>query len=121
VAGSSPGGIRNLLQHEVDIGDHFGDGMFDPGCAYHLDEIEFAVLDRNSIVPTPRYSMPAWLGAGRTDLCARCRGKYRDGLPPDLLMAALQRTIALAEMDGAAAASPSTYFDLARLLADILR
>src|SRR5665213_3782341 len=39
-----PGGDTDLLQHEVDVGDHLGDGMLDLDAGVHLDEIEFAVL-----------------------------------------------------------------------------
>ena len=38
------GGDADLLEHEVDVGDHLGHRMLDLDAGVHLDEIELAVL-----------------------------------------------------------------------------
>ena len=113
------GGDPDLLQHEVDVGDHLGDGMLDLDAGIHLDEIEFAVLiEKFDGADAEIFHLPHRLGAGRADLCARRGAKNRRGaFLPDLLVAPLQRAVALAEMDGAAAAvAEHLDFDVARLL-----
>ena len=113
------GGDPDLLQHEIDVGNAFGDGMFDLDAGVHLDEIELAVLvQKLDGADAEILHVLHRLGAGRADPGARGGGKNRRGaFFPDLLMAALQRAIALAEMDRAAAAV-AQYLDLdvARLL-----
>ena len=37
-------GDADLLLHDVDAGDHFGDRMLDLHARVHLDEVELAVL-----------------------------------------------------------------------------
>ncbi len=71
------------------------------------------------MVPTPRYFISRIaLAQVLADLRARRRGQHgRGAFLPDLLVTALQRAIALAEMDGAAAAvAEDLDFDVARLL-----
>src|SRR5271163_131987 len=41
---AAAGGDADLLQDEVDVGDHFGHRMLDLNARIHLDEIEFTVL-----------------------------------------------------------------------------
>ena len=113
------GGDADLLQHEVDIGDHLGDGMLDLDPGIHLDEIEFAVLvEEFDGADAEILHLLHRLGDGGADPGAR-RGieRRRGAFFPDFLMAALQRAIAFAEMDRAAAAvAEHLDFDVARLL-----
>ena len=44
----------DLLDDEVEPGDHLGDGVLDLQPRVHLDEVELAPSYRNSTVPTPR-------------------------------------------------------------------
>src|SRR5262245_48294601 len=96
------GGDPDLLDDEIDAGDHFGHGMLDLESRVHLDEKELAALveefDRADATIT---QFPHRLGHRLADLDALAfvqRGRER--FLPELLMAALQRAIALAEVDG---------------------
>ena len=113
------GGDADLLQHEVDIGDHLGDGMFDLDAGVHLDEVEFAVLvEEFDGADAEIFHLLHRLGAGGADPGRAGRiERGRGAFLPDLLVAPLQRAVALAEMDGAAAAiAEHLDFDVARLL-----
>ena len=44
VAQRLAGGDADLLAHQVDAADHFGDGVFDLEAGVHFDERELAVL-----------------------------------------------------------------------------
>src|SRR5260221_369230 len=113
------GGDADLLKYEVDIGDHLGDGMLDLDAGVHFDEIEFAVLvEEFHRADAEIFQLLHRLGDGGADFLAR-RGieRRRRAFLPDLLMASLQRAIALAEMDRAApAVAEHLDFDMARLL-----
>ena len=114
------GGDADLLAHDVDAGDGFGDRMLHLQAGVHLDEIEAAVfvqefdgagaqiaqLVRARVVTMPPISSRSWaFSAGRA------------GFFPDFLVAALQRAIALAQMhDIAMAVGQDLDFDMARLL-----
>src|SRR6202008_4956658 len=100
------GGDANLLEHEVDVGDHLGNGMLDLDAGVHLDEIELAVLvEELDGADAEIFHLLHRLGDGEPNLLARGGVERRRGaFLPDLLVAALQRTVALAKMDRAAAA-----------------
>src|SRR5204862_4634338 len=98
----------DLLQYEVDAGDHLGDRMLDLDPGVHLDEVELAVLVQElDGADAEILHLLHGLGDGGADLGARRSGQHRRWpFFPDLLVAPLQRAIALAEMDGAATAIP---------------
>src|SRR5258705_10571623 len=113
------GGDADLLQHEVDVGDALGDGMLDLDAGIHLDEIELAILEEEfDGADAEIFHVPHRLGAGLADFGAGGGRENRRGtFFPDLLVTALQRTVALAEMDGAATAvAENLDLDVARLL-----
>ena len=108
----------DLLQHEVDIGDHLGDGMLDLDAGVHLDEVELAVLvEEFDGADAEIFHLLHRLGHREPDLLALRRGERgRGAFLPDLLVAPLQRAVALAEMDRAAASvAQHLDFDVARL------
>ena len=98
------GGDLDLLVDDVDAGDHLGDRMLDLDARVHLDEEELAVLVEELDRP----------GADVAELAHRARDDPADlvalrrvesgrgPLLPDLLVAPLERAVALAEMDSAA-------------------
>ena len=113
------GGDADLLQDEVDVGDHFGHRMLDLNARIHFDEIELAVLvEKLDGADAEILDLAHRLGDGLADLVAR--GGIEGGggaFLPDFLMPALQRAVALAEMDGAAlAVAEDLNFDVARPL-----
>ena len=70
------GGDADLLEHQVDIGDHLGDGMLDLDAGVHLDEIELAVLIQElDGADAEILHVLHRLGAGRADLGARGGGQ----------------------------------------------
>ena len=102
------GGDAQLLDDEVDPGDHLGDRMLDLEAGVHLEEEEFvaaaALIEHE-------------LDRSRPDVADGFRGRHRrraqrarsssptaiDGaLLQDLLVAPLDRAFALAEADGGA-------------------
>ena len=113
------GGDADLFLHEVEPGEHFGHRMLDLKPRVHLDEIELAVLveklDRADALVA---EIAHGLRDAAADLVALDGVEGRGmGLFPDLLVAALQRTIALAQMHRAAlAVAQDLDFDVARLL-----
>lgn len=111
--------MRNLLEHEIHVGNCLGDGMLDLDTGVHFDEIELAVLIQElDGADAEILHVLHRLGAGRADLGARGSGKDRGGaFLPDLLVTPLQRAVSLAEMDRAAAAvAENLDLDVARLL-----
>ena len=118
------GGDADLLDHEVDVGDHLGHRMLDLDARVHLDEIELAVLVQEfDGADAEIFELAHRLGDRLADAVAagdveRGRGAFL----PDLLVAALQRAVALAEMDGAAmAVAEHLDFDVARPARGIFR
>src|SRR4051812_38627097 len=93
--------------------------MLDLNPGIHLDEIKFAVFKKEFDRADAEIGNFAHrLGDGFADLVTRA-GIERGGgtFLPDLLMAALQRAIALAEMDGVAlAVAENLNFDMAGVL-----
>src|SRR6185295_12699637 len=88
----------DLLQDEIDLGDHLGHRMLDLDAGVHLDEIEFSVLEQELDRADAEIAKVAHrLGDGFADLVALARVEGgRGALLPDLLVAALQRAVALA-------------------------
>ena len=111
------GGDADLLDHEVDVGDRFGHRMLDLDARVHLDEVELAVLVEEldgadaeifELAHRLRHRLADAVAGGDVE-----RGRV--AFLPDLLVAALQRAVALAEMDGAAmAVAEHLDFDVAR-------
>ena len=103
LAGRDP----DLRRHEVDPGQHLGHRVLDLDPAVDLDEVEVAVvvdeeLERPDVLVAGRDDRPdrplAQLGPGRLG-----QGRRR-GLLEDLLVAALDGAVALAEVDPVAVA-----------------
>ena len=103
LAGRDP----DLGRDEVDAGQHLGDGMLDLDPAVDLDEVEVAVavdeeLERADVLVAGRDDGPdgalGEVGAGRVGQGRRRR------LLEDLLVAALDGAVALAEVDAVAVA-----------------
>ena len=112
------GGDADLFEHEIDVGDHLGHGMLDLNARVHLDEIELAVLvEELDRADAEILELAHRLGDGFADGVAR--GVVERGaaaLFPDFLIAALQRAVALAQMDCAAVAvAQDLDFDVARV------
>ena len=117
------GGDLQLLGHQVDAGDHFGNRMFHLDAGVHFDEVEAAVLvqelERAGTTVADAY---AGFGADLADLLAllgsdaRCRRFFHH-----LLVAALHRAVALTQVDGVALAV-GQHLDLhvARILQELL-
>jgi hypothetical protein len=99
------GGDPDLLIDQVDAGDRLRDRMLDLQAGVHLDEVELAVLVEELDVPAPRYFSLRIALAQISPICAGLRSaRARVGFFPDLLVAALQRAVALAQVDRVALA-----------------
>ena len=111
------GGDADLLAHQVDAGHRLGDRVLDLQAGVHLDEVELAVLEQEL----------HRAGAAILELAHGRRGQFADPvallgveggrgrLLQDLLVAALQRAVALAEMHaGAQAIAQHLDLDVAR-------
>src|ERR1700722_20408738 len=101
------GGDADLLDDEVDVGDHLGHRMLDLDAGVHFDEVELAVLvEEFDGADAEIFDLAHRLGDSFADLITH-RGveRRRGAFLPDLLVAPLQRAVALAEMNGAACAS----------------
>src|SRR5947207_5428998 len=112
-------GYANLLEDQIHIGDHLGHRMLDLDAGVHLDEIKFTVLVQEfDGADAEIVDVAHGLRDGFADRVARRRVQGgRGAFFPDLLMAALQRAVALAEVDGAAlAVAKHLDFDVARPL-----
>ena len=94
-------GDADLLLHDVDAGDHLGHRMLDLEPRVDLDEVELAALEqelerRSALVTELVAGLGAALGnAGAAALVQLLRRRLLD----DLLMPALHRAVAVAEMD----------------------
>src|SRR5664279_4572061 len=101
-------GDKDLPFNEIEAGDHFSDRMLDLKPCIHFEKIEGAVIRRDQKLDRPRAGIP-----NRTCGCER---RLPHGLPQrvgeagrgcfldDLLMPALNRTIAVEEMHAMAVA-----------------
>ena len=113
------GGDADLLDDEVDVGDHLGHRMLDLDAGIHFDEVELAVLvEEFDGADAEIFDLAHRLGDRFADRVAHGGVERRRGaFLPDLLVAPLQRAVALAEMDGAAfAVAEHLDFDVARPL-----
>ena len=113
------GGDADLLAHDVDAGDRFGDRMLDLQAGVHLDEVEVAVLvEEFDGADAQIAELGQRAGDDAADLVALLGVEGgAAGFLPDFLVAALQRAIALAQMhDIAMAVGQDLDFDMARLL-----
>src|SRR5262245_23844701 len=112
------GGDADLFEHEIDVGDHLGHRVLDLDARVHLDEIKLAVLvEELDRADAEIFELAHRLGDGFAD--GGARGLVERGaaaLFPDLLIPALQRAVALAQMDGTAVAvAQHLDFDVARM------
>ena len=111
------GGDSYLFAHQIDPGDHLGNRMFDLQPRVHLDEVERPVLVEELDRPDAPIAERGDRGhRPRADLGARLRGeRRRRRFLEQLLVAALQRAVALAEVDDAAeVVGQHLYLDVAR-------
>ena len=119
---AAAGGDADLLVHEVDAGDRLGHRMLDLQAGVHLDEVELAVLvEELDRAGAGIAELGDGLGARSPPILRALLGVEgrRGGFLPDLLVAALQRAVALAEMDGVARPSPNTWTSMWRGLLEI--
>src|SRR5713226_5779609 len=117
-------GDADLLQNEIDVGDHLGHGMLNLNAGVHLDEIEAAVLVQEfDRADAKIVQIPHGLRDGLPDQIALFRIKRGGGaFLQNFLVAALQRAVALAEMNGAAAAvAEHLDFNVARRFEILLK
>ncbi len=112
------GSNADLFAHQVHAADHLGHRMFDLEPGIHLDEVEFAIfikeLDRaGAAVPLVGHRLADDLAHVRALLGGNDgRGRFLD----HLLVAALDRTVALAEVDRiAVAVAEHLEFDMLRV------
>src|ERR1051325_9722805 len=115
-------GDPDLLAHQIEAGDRLGHRMLDLEARVHLDEVELAglpeELDRAGAAIAHLRHRPGDDPAHPVALLGRDhrRGRFLE----DLLMAALKRAVALAEMDRIAlAVAEDLELDVARI-AEIL-
>ena len=96
-----PRGHQDLRLHDVDAGDHLGHRMLDLYPRVHLDEIELALLVQELEGARAAVAdLAAGLGAALADADALLHRDQRRGrLLDDLLVAALHRAIAVAQID----------------------
>jgi hypothetical protein len=97
-----PGGDRELPGHEVDAVDELGDRVLDLQAGVHLEEVELAVVADEELAGAGADVVAPPGGGDRGRAHARAqlgvdRGARR--LLDDLLVAALDRAVALAEVD----------------------
>src|SRR5690606_26416771 len=119
----APGGDEQLFAHQVDAGDQFGDRVLDLDPGVHLDEVEASVLVQElERAGAAVADADAGLGADLADLRALLfgdagRGRFLD----HLLVAALHRAVALAQVDRVAlAVGQHLDLDVARVLEELL-
>src|SRR4029078_9930679 len=100
------GGNSDLLEDQVDVGDHLGHRMLDVNACVHLNEVEFAVLIQEfDGTDTEILDLAHCLSDRLADRVPRIGidgGRWNS--LPNLLVTPLQGAIALAEMDGVAMA-----------------
>src|SRR5690606_16542316 len=117
------GGDAELLADQVHPGDHLGDRVLDLDAGVHLDEVEAAVLVQElEGAGAAVADADAGLGADLADLRALLgRDARRGRFLHDLLVAALHRAVAFAQVDGVALAV-GEHLDLhvARVLQELL-
>ena len=117
------GGEADLLADEIDSGDQLGHRVLDLQPRVHLDEVELAVL----IEELDRAEAAIVQLAQRIDdhraepLALRRIERRRGRLLDHLLVSALQRAVALAQMDDVTAAvADHLHLDMARMVEEPL-
>ena len=118
IAQRRAGRDADLLAHQVDADDHLGDRMLDLQPGVHLDEIELAVLVQElDGAGAAIADLRQRVGDDFADLRARLGVQGRRGrFLQHLLVAALQRAVALAQMHHiAVAVAQHLHLDMARL------
>src|SRR5688572_18942131 len=116
-------GDQQLFLDEIDAGDHLGDRMLDLDARVHLDEVETPVLVQElERAGAAIADADARLGADAADLGALLRrDARRRRFLDDLLMPALHRAVALAEVHRAPlAVRQHLDLDVARVLEELL-
>src|SRR3546814_19394249 len=98
------GGDQNLLLHQVDTRDHFGNGMFDLNTRIHFYEEKLAIFVQEfEGAGATVIDLAAGLGATLADALDQAAGDARRGsFLDDFLVAALHGAIALAQTAGVA-------------------
>ena len=117
------GGDANLLLHDVDAGDHFGDRVLDLHAGVHFDEVELVVfVQKLERARTAIADLAAGLGTTLADLVAQLGVEMRGRcFFDDLLVAALHGAIALAQIHGIAVlVGQHLDLDMARVLQKLL-
>src|SRR5262245_15529943 len=118
-----PGSDPNLLAHQVDAGDQLRDGVLDLDASGDLDEIELVLAISQNLAGAGVGVVggPDQPHRGLADVLAHLWRQSRRGrLLDELLVAALQRTITLPEVDDVAVmVGEDLHLDVARLL-DVL-
>ena len=114
----SPVAMRICSKNDIHTADHLGDRVFDLDARVHLDEVELAVFveefERSGAAVV---DAPAGLGTAFADAHEVARRDAGGGLLDDLLVPALHRAVARAEVDGVAVAVGEYLdFDVARVL-----
>src|SRR5262245_14303860 len=113
------GGNADLFENQIDVGDHLGHRMLDLNAGVHLNEIEFAVFIEKLDGTDPEIADLAHGFRNRfADRIARaCVKRGRGAFLPDLLVAALQGAIALAQVNRLTlAVTKNLDFDVTRSL-----
>ncbi len=118
-----PAAMIELLLHQVDAGDHLGDRVLDLDAGVHFDEVEVAVLVQElERAGAAVADALAGFDADLADLGAHFRGDARSRrFFHDLLVTALHRAVAFAQMDRAAlAVGEDLDLHVARVLQELL-
>ena len=111
-------GNADLLAHQVHAGDRFGNGVFHLQAGVHFDEIELAVFPQEFDRPGPAIAHVGHrLGHDAAHPVALFRADdRRGGLFQHLLVTALERAIALTQVNRVAVAiAEHLEFDVARI------
>jgi hypothetical protein len=112
----SPAAMRICVLHDVDAGDQFGHRVLDLHPGVHLDEIELAVLVQELEGAGAAVADLRQASAQRSPMRSiSARDARRRRLLDDLLVAALHRAVALAQIDRVAVGlSASTWISMWR-------
>src|ERR1019366_4816738 len=109
-------GDADLLPHQIEPGDRFGDGMLDLDTRVHLQEIELlarAIVEKLDSAEAEIFQMPAERDRSVAHALAGMVGKIgRRRLLDELLIAALNRAVAIAEMDDVLAVTDDLHLDM---------
>jgi hypothetical protein len=118
------GGDEDLLADEVDSGDQLGDRVLDLNACVHLEEpvVALAVEEALDGARTPVADGPRGLDRDLADVLAELRTDRRRGrLLDELLVAALNRAVALTEMEhGAVVVGEDLHLDVPRVGNELL-